>query len=295
MQTCLTCNFKRIRRQLVLLTICVAAFCGAAPLVVEGSGLCGDGVVDSDEQCDDGNTVNLDGCSAECRRETYFQCYRSLVAVPQPAIAPMSLVDQFATLAASVIKPVDLCTPTNTNGVDPAAPGLLEHEESYLLHVPEQRVNQHHEVTVPNVTVASQFGTLHVNVMWPMSLLVPSANSLDSLPSAPVAPVNDHFTCYGVRPVLGAPRFAPIHGVTVVDQFGSATVNLAKPMRLCVPTDPDGSEPGAPSHSTHLVCFRTRGQQRPKIGRVFVNNQFGPGALYPRWRDELCVPAVTSP
>ncbi len=35
-----------------------------------GTGACGDGVVDSGEQCDDGNTVSGDGCSSVCKIET---------------------------------------------------------------------------------------------------------------------------------------------------------------------------------------------------------------------------------
>jgi cysteine-rich repeat protein len=34
------------------------------------SGICGNGVVDPGEACDDGNTVGQDGCSAGCIRET---------------------------------------------------------------------------------------------------------------------------------------------------------------------------------------------------------------------------------
>ncbi|MGI9430780.1 MAG: myxococcus cysteine-rich repeat containing protein, partial [Myxococcota bacterium] len=38
-------------------------------LSVTGAGICGDGVVNSGEQCDDGNTVSGDGCSALCQDE----------------------------------------------------------------------------------------------------------------------------------------------------------------------------------------------------------------------------------
>ena len=36
--------------------------------------VCGDGVVDGDEQCDDGNTVSGDGCSATCTSELNSKC-----------------------------------------------------------------------------------------------------------------------------------------------------------------------------------------------------------------------------
>ncbi len=33
------------------------------------AGVCGDGVLDAGEGCDDGNTVDGDGCSSKCRVE----------------------------------------------------------------------------------------------------------------------------------------------------------------------------------------------------------------------------------
>jgi len=36
--------------------------------------VCGDGVVDSDEACDDGNTANADGCSSICGVEANYTC-----------------------------------------------------------------------------------------------------------------------------------------------------------------------------------------------------------------------------
>ncbi|MEM2974451.1 MAG: DUF2341 domain-containing protein, partial [Candidatus Micrarchaeia archaeon] len=43
-------------------------YCGAAMQV------CGNGVVEGDEQCDDGNTVSGDGCSSECQSEMNENC-----------------------------------------------------------------------------------------------------------------------------------------------------------------------------------------------------------------------------
>ncbi|MHC4837767.1 MAG: DUF4215 domain-containing protein, partial [Planctomycetota bacterium] len=37
--------------------------------LLEPAGLCGNGIVDAGEQCDDGNHVNQDGCDSECRSE----------------------------------------------------------------------------------------------------------------------------------------------------------------------------------------------------------------------------------
>jgi cysteine-rich repeat protein len=37
---------------------------------VSSSAVCGNHVVDSNEECDDGNSINGDGCSSTCRRES---------------------------------------------------------------------------------------------------------------------------------------------------------------------------------------------------------------------------------
>jgi len=38
------------------------------------SSLCGNGLLDEDEQCDDGNQDRFDGCSTTCKLEPYFMC-----------------------------------------------------------------------------------------------------------------------------------------------------------------------------------------------------------------------------
>ena len=35
---------------------------------------CGDGILDPDEECDDGNNISCDGCSAICEHEMGFVC-----------------------------------------------------------------------------------------------------------------------------------------------------------------------------------------------------------------------------
>lgn len=46
-----------------------AGACCSGECVADGCGGCGDGVVEPGEECDDGNTVNCDGCSARCTVE----------------------------------------------------------------------------------------------------------------------------------------------------------------------------------------------------------------------------------
>src|SRR5262249_35967116 len=44
--------------------------CSASTEPPPDEGVCGDGSVDPGEQCDDGNTISGDGCSATCQTET---------------------------------------------------------------------------------------------------------------------------------------------------------------------------------------------------------------------------------
>lgn len=127
--------------------------------------------------------------------------------------------------------------------------------------------------------------------MWPTRLLVPSAKRLADPP--PSGPLLDHFTCYAVRRPKGAPHFVAIPGVAVTDQFGTTTVTLRQPTRLCVPTDKNGETPSAPTRLSRLLCSRIS-RSRVVVGRVFVANELGTSELYPLYRDELCVPSTSS-
>jgi len=50
--------------------LCAFLFLAACTSSSSNNGECGDGVVDSNEQCDDGNVANGDGCSSTCAIET---------------------------------------------------------------------------------------------------------------------------------------------------------------------------------------------------------------------------------
>jgi cysteine-rich repeat protein len=47
-------------------------------VLVSVAPVCGNGVLEGSEQCDDGNLVTGDGCSATCQLETYYRCDNSL-------------------------------------------------------------------------------------------------------------------------------------------------------------------------------------------------------------------------
>jgi len=52
-----------------VVSVMVTNVASAAPDNDGGTATCGNGVLESDEECDDGNLANYDGCSAFCRKE----------------------------------------------------------------------------------------------------------------------------------------------------------------------------------------------------------------------------------
>jgi len=65
---------KKIKWMIFLSGVMLFTFCSvqnpATGINTPTSSLCGNGTVDSGEQCDDGNTTNGDGCSSTCMTET---------------------------------------------------------------------------------------------------------------------------------------------------------------------------------------------------------------------------------
>ncbi len=190
-------------------------------------------------------------------------------------------------------KPKFICAPTNKNGEDPTAPSHPDHLEDYSIR-PATKLTQ-----VVNQRIVNQFGEIRVDLKKPVALQVPTAKDPDGPPPAePSSPAVDHFTCYKVKVTSGTPKFVRQSGVTLQDQFGSMTVDVIKPRRLCLPTNKNAEEPGAENHPDHLMCYRIRQTSLPKFVKVpgiFTNNQFSPGRLDARKPAEVCVPSLRNP
>jgi hypothetical protein len=147
---------------------------------------------------------------------------------------------------------------------------------------------------VLGVRIVNQFGATVVDVIKPDRLLVPSAKDLDAPPALPAAFGVDHFKCYKVRVSKGEGRFSKVYGVTVADQFGTATVRLVKPFRLCVPVDKDGESPGSEDHPDDLLCYKTKDGVAPTV-TAHVANQLASQSLQLKRFAELCVPSSQNP
>jgi len=44
----------------------------------------------------------------------------------------------------------------------------------------------------------------------------------------------------------------------VIDRFGTTTVDLVEPRRVCTPADVGGTDPSAPTHAAHFLGYRIR-------------------------------------
>ncbi len=106
----------------------------------------------------------------------------------------------------------------------------------------------------------------------------------------------DHYKCYKVKVSKGQPKFVPILGVKVDNQFtdGDKLFDLKKPTRLCNPVDKEGE--GVKNDAAHLMCYQaepaTGEPKHVKILGIHVDNQFGPEQLDTIKEEEFCVPST---
>jgi hypothetical protein len=278
---------------------------------------CGNGVVDPGEPCDPSSPSGAllcqpgEVCTPDCEclpvatttssttvvvttlttttaptttttEPNHFQCYE-IKRSPAVNISGVSIQDQFGTSTATLVRAKRLCAPTNKEGEDPTAPSDPDHLKGYD--------NPHSRAKVVNQVITNQFGSITLDVTKPKFLLVPSAKGLVGNPPPLVGPTSDHFQCYRVKRSRGTPRFQKIFGVSAQDQFGPYTVDLVRPRWLCAPANKNNEDPTAPTHPSHLLCYKTK-TQRFTERTVFTTDQFGsaPAQLLKRW--ELCVPSL---
>lgn len=208
-------------------------------------------------------------------------CYSATSAAP---FAPVTktLTDGLAPATTVTLRRVvGLCNPADT-GTGTLHPS--DHEVAYRIRT----VKGAPRFAKRAVTVVDELGAHALQVQRPDTLLVPSSKVLGSGGAPPYAGSIRHYTCHRARQSGFVP---PAAGVDVGDQFRSATYQIRRPARLCMPADKSGEDPSAPDDPVVLVCYRVRG---PRFVRTTVstNNQTGPEALDVRQARELCVPGA---
>jgi hypothetical protein len=216
---------------------------------------------------------------------SHFQCYE----VDRTTLAPIhgvSVVDRFGAATvdlANSTRVKRLCNPAGVDGAVP--PSGPDHLAGYVISARTPRFTPR-----PGTTVVNVFGTTNLTVVRPILLMVPSAKSLLGTPPPLGAPNIDHFQCYVVRNAR-----ARRSRITVADQFGTLTLDVKRPSRLCTAVDTRGE--GVINPDDNLLCYEVRTSSRTRrftgpAGPVFVSNQFGPDTLKVTRPTELCVPSV---
>ncbi|MBV9949858.1 MAG: DUF4215 domain-containing protein, partial [Myxococcales bacterium] len=96
---------------------CDGDVCEQAPVPV-----CGDGIVNGTEQCDDGNAKSGDGCSDACRLEPGFACNKASPTVCHPTVCGDGKKEGFEQCDDGNIAPYDGCSPFCT--IEPKCNGM---------------------------------------------------------------------------------------------------------------------------------------------------------------------------
>jgi hypothetical protein len=241
--------------------------------------------------CDNGVLVSggFQTGAIETPPPLHFDCYEVTTGGNIPNISGVTLQDRFGSTTALVKEIKRVCAPANKNNEDPSAPGAPDHLISYEIDTtPFARKN--------NVHVANQFGVYTLDVVKPFFLMNPGAKNPNGNPLPPplVGSMLPHFTCYKTDDVQGEKQRQDI---IVQDQFlfpGSITVDMDKrgPFRLCVPTNKNGGDPGAPANPTALMCYTTKNDPVP-FPQLFpgITDQFSSRVVRITQYDELCVPS----
>ena len=104
----------------------------------------------------------------------------------------------------------------------------------------------------------------------PDRMMVPTAKSTTGAPVPLTDPI-DHYKCYKV----GAAKLN-VPGVTITDQFGTITVDIKKPLHLCLPAIKEHEGPLV-DPTTALMCYKVNGP--PQAVRPDLPDVAGRGAL----------------
>ena len=246
--------------------------------------VCGDGVVTAGENCDDGNVVGGDCCSADCQTPDvtcglgldHYQCYQIKERVKTNKFQSLTvkLQDQFETVDESRIKkPRFICNPVDKNGegiVDPDA-----HQVCYTNKDDRSAIGKFVKRTIE---VSNQFGLQTLVVNRPNNVCLPAAKAIDPDQPGPVPLTLDHFRCYKAKPAKGS--FIPEVEVTLEDQFNRRLYRTKKCARFCNPVSKN--DEAILNNEGHLMCYRLKDLgplQDAMYGGVANGSPVDPGAV----------------
>jgi CSLREA domain-containing protein len=218
---------------------------------------CGNGVLTPPEECDDGDTDDGDGCSSDCMNETI---------TPTPTETATETATPTATdTATSTDTPTPTntptATPTATNTATPtitptATPTVLDHFSCYKLKrlPPNQFVNT-------DVTLADRFVPfMERRVLRPHMLCAPTDTNAGD-PTAPTHPT--HLQLHKIIQTFSSTGSqGEFEDVVLEDAFGTRAVDVSQAHFLLVPTNKTlSAPPPTPPVSLdvdHFLCRRIR-------------------------------------
>jgi hypothetical protein len=122
------------------------------------------------------------------------------------------------------------------------------------------------------VSLVDRFGPSTVNLTRRKRICNPADKNGED-PSAPFDP--NHLTGYLIKQT--SPRFVPLTGVTVTNQFGTIVIDLAKPDYLLVPAAKSQIGPPGPLANPavdHFKCYKVR-KGRTRVAGINLTDQFG--------------------
>jgi len=225
-----------------------------------------------------------------------FTCYKDGRATAAYKFGPIPNVlvsDTGGDATVLLTKSATFCAPTDVMDGDPFTPAHAGHLVSYQL-----KTSDRPDLPVV-VSVTDMFNSIGLQVLPKTTrgpLLVPAAEDLGGPPAAPMTFATDHFQCYQIKMAPHVPKFVPVPGVTLQDQFQGMTVTATKPRYLCYPADVDGDDVSAPTHSARLMCYQIKASPKPiAVPDVGLNDEFGPQLVDAKKPAILCVPATTEP
>lgn len=233
--------------------------------------------------CDpaDGACKPIDDAPATCALLPHFQCFETH---RPPIVTPnLDLVDRFGASTVALIRAKRLCAPADKNGEDPGVDLNGTHLSEYMIDQvspPFERIRE--------LEVTDQFSTLHVDLVRPDRILVPTTKSLTSTP--PDAPTDlDHLKCYKVKG--GRLR---VKDLDVRTQFASLRLDIKRPVHLCVAAARGAGDIQRPDAA--FMCYQTRPAASRPIFRgpdvVYTTSQVESDAFGIFGPRELCVPAT---
>jgi hypothetical protein len=152
----------------------------------------------------------------------HLTCYDITRAAGESAFARQHVLvsDQFGLLVLRLEKPEELCVPSEKNGIPSAL--MLDHFSCYKAKVPSELPR----FEPRDVVLADQFEETVVRVEKPDRLCTPVDKNGEGFVDG-----TTHLTCYRIKQAPFDPRT-----VGVENQFGTLSLEVQKPERLCVPS-----------------------------------------------------------